>query len=811
MWFFCHVRNSGLTWDWIFFKITRAYVKNMKLRLPSLLLTAILATFTSLTASADVIGNGVVYDVGKTAFSADNIPNKELDANFCWAAGAANTLQYWQDTYGEALADKWDETPNGVNTTEVYSNPTGTKYLNIYRDAYSEAKEIKSQGKFSTGFPNEFTEWYAKGTNIDGLNPNTGGYYTQLFDGKDASAKYDMEVHYPGGPGGIYGVFWWTDADPTPDMHAATEGDYSLQKQWENISAFIMESFETQGQAVTLCINEGHIVNCWGYEANAEGLVTSLILTNMDDSTFGAFRVDVEIGMSTTEAVDNRESTGVIDYSSFGERLILQTDDENCLSLHTFGGDPLKAWISSAYRVATPEDDAVTINGESVNLAELRTLQAPNATIEPGETLVENTRLVNDVNVAGNGITVGDGKTAVLLVSAADETLTLTGQTTPGGDRAQTDGMHVSDGGMVSLRNLNISGYAQDGIQNDAKTYLHDGTINISENGGYGIKNTAGTSYVEIKDNDTVTISSNDGGGIYNGENATTSIRGNDTVVFAYNASGEGNDIYNAKGASLNIADNGSVIFSGMHYTNTAVVNEGEMYVKSGQEPTGVEFRDSSLDSSQGTTYLGRDINGNTSATTVAFTENDWESELARLEITGGKDGIAAELEHLTVNAHSIMGAGDSGGVVSNALINSLGGMTMSKLQLDTTDSVNSLGSGFTNLDNVVLTLTNDDMAGNTFDLTNVLTGNLTLNNVVFDLSSTTLTGDALKDITFNLSKAYAEEQKRDISFKTATTTYTLAEAGSTVLFAATPLPEPTTGTLSLLALAGLAARRRRK
>lgn len=774
----------------------------MKLRLPSLLVSALIATSASFTVSAEVIGNGVVYDVGKTAYSSDEIENKHLDADFCWAAGAANTLQYWQDTYGAAVADNWSTTPQGVNLKNAYSNPTGTKYLAIYQDAYSKAF-VQDDGKFDTGYPNNFMEWYAKGTPTTELEEQPG-YYRQLFDGKYASATYEMEVYYPGDEWHV-GVFEWAKGDPEPDMHAASEGLNSLQAQWANISNFIKESFQTQGQAVTLCINEGHIVNCWGYETNENGLVTSLILTNMDDSTFGAFRVNIEQGMSTTEVIGEGNY-----YFSRGERLILQTDDANCLKLGTLSGGTQLAWLSSAYRVETPEDDTVTINDKEVNLKELKQLQAPNAEITPRQTLVVNTSLTQDKTVNGDGITVGDGQTAVLLVSANAEKLTLDGQGGAGGEKAQTDGMHVSDGGMVSLRNLEISGYAKDGIVNDAKTYLHDGNTNISGNDGNGIKNTAKTSYVELMDNASVTVSNNGADGIRN-EKGTVSIRGNEQVQFSGNG---GSDIYNSANGIVNIAENDAVSFVGdstkAAKENVSIVNEGELYLAAGAEQR-ITFDNSSLVTT-GKTYIGKDKSNRSEDAAGAVQFTDKAGSSVSIQVNSAGNSTYATLEKLSVSANTIAGAGDESGVVSNALIASLGGLTVSYLKLDTTDTINSLGAAYTELDNVVLTLTDADRDGNMFDLTNVLTGNLTLTKLTFDLSQTSLSEADLKNLKFDLGKAFAEQQQiMNIHFALQGKTYGFVDAGSAVYFASNPLPEPTTGTLSLIALAALAARRRRK
>lgn len=762
-----------------------------------------------MTASADVIGNGVIYDVGKTAFSNADIPNKQVDRNFCWAAGAVNALQYWQDTYGQHVADNWANTPNGVNADGAYSNPTGTKYLAIYQYAYLKAKEI--DGTFDGGYPDNFIEWYAKGTSTDELEDQEG-YYRQLFTGRDASKTYDMAVAYPGDEWWGTGYFFWDEGQEAPDMHAATEGDNSLTQQWKNISDFIVDSFKIQGQAVTLCINEGHIVNCWGYETNADGLITSLILTNMDDSTFGAFRVKVGIDMATTEIFDLREDGEGISYSSCGERLILQTDDGNCLNLETFGGQTLKPWLSNAYSVDTPDVDEVTINEQNVNLKALRELKAPNASINAGQTLNENTRIVSDVEIKGAGITVGDGESAVVLTSAANEALKLNGKDETSGSKSKTDGMHVADGGMVSLRDIEITGYAGDGIENDAKTYLHDGQVTISDNDGHGITNTKETSYVEIMDNTSVTVSNNAAGGI-NNEKGTVSIRGNGNVTFSGNTVEGGNDIYNSANGIVNIADNGSVTFIGeggkAAKENVSVVNEGELYLAA-KEGDRITFRNSALETT-GTTYIGRDKSDSSPDTAgeVLFTD----ASGTRTSIRANQTTVQpyATLENLSVTATEIMGADEDNSIVSNAIITSLGDMTMKNLSLDTSDSINSMGKSFIEFDKVVLTLSMDDMQDDIFDLTGVFSGNLTMTSLMFDLSETTISGESLRNLTFNLSKAFAEKEKMNLSFRTYDGTYTLQAAGSQVLLAAAPLPEPTTGTLSLLALAGLSARRRRK
>lgn len=415
---------------------------------------------------------------------------------------------------------------------------------------------------------------------------------------------------------------------------------------------------------------------------------------------------------------------------------------------------------------------------------------------------------------------VGDGATAVVLTSDQSK-LTLNG------NKIAKAGMSVAQGAMVSLSNVEISNYAGSGVESIGKTYFHDGEVSIHDNAtegdGGAVKN---TNYLEFMDCESVSITGNTaegkGGAISNTAGSTVSIRGNKEVVFSGNkATGGANDIYNGEGSYLNIADNQSVVFKGEG--GDAIVNDGALYLraKDGQKIT---FDNAALNSDKGTVYVGKDIafRDNNVRNFYVFDTNEGNAgkvefkdggNYTSLQTNPNQDSTYATLEKLSVSANAIVGAGDEGGTVSNALITSLGGLTLSNLKLDTTDTINSLGVAYTELDNVVLTLTDADRDGNMFDLTDVLTGNLTLNNVVFDLSQVTLTGDDLSKLTFDLSNAYAAitDLNQQLSFKTAKGTVSYVQAGSTVLLAATPLPEPSTGTLSLLALAGLAARRRRK
>ena len=768
----------------------------MKLHLPSILLTLVAIPFTTYTASADVIGKGVCYDLGKAYYSTDATLDDKRDKSYCWAAGASNIIQYWQDTYYNTK-DASKDVPTGTNAT--YGSPMGTMYLNVYQEAYKNGVG----DNFSGGYPRYLLDWWMTGKQEPNHLLSGGGYYTNVF-GSGTSAT-----------GTFYATF---KEEEKPDAVCVGENPQAFrgvveksslgvpgnnEAKWKDLSAFIIAAFSVQGRSLAVDINTTHIITCWGYEANAEGLVTSLILSDSDDAAFGTFRAQIYIG--DTDAADYGYNTWV----SQGQRLMITTDDQSELSysLGFFGEGKKANWLTSFSYIDTPTD-------------KLAPKVAPSSVLPLDVDVTSNVCLTENKAVLSSGVIVGDGLKAVVLTSERGKTLSLDGQD------ANRTGLQVKDGAMVSLFNVEIANYQNSGVESIGKTYFHDGEVSIHDNAtegdGGAVKN---TNYLEFMDCERVSITGNtsegQGGAISNTAGSTVSIRGNKEVEFSGNkATGGANDIYNGEGSYLNIADNDSVVFKGEG--GKAIVNDGALYLraKDGQKIT---FDNAALISDKGTVYVGKDIafRDNNVQNFYVFDTNEGNAgkvefkdggNYTSLQTNPNQDSTYATLEKLSVSANAIVGAGDEGGTVSNALITSLGGLTLSNLKLDTTNTINSLGVAYTELDNVVLTLTDADRDGNMFDLTDVLTGNLTLTKLTFDLSQTSLGEADLKNLSFDLSKAFAEQQQiMNINFVLQGKTYDFVQADSSVYFASNPLPEPTTGTLSLLALCALAARRHRR
>ena len=644
-----------------------------------------------------------------------------------------------------------------------------------------------------------------KGTPTAGMKTPEGfkGYYRDFFDQQEKT----------------YGTFLAVNEEewvlptcygPAPEtFRGNTDGvpGGDNAKLWEEMSVFIKGAFNEQGRALALNIRASHIITCWGYETNDAGLVTTLILSDSDDAAFGIFRAQIQIGDSDANEFDG-------EYLSYGERLLLSTDDQSSLK-YSIGrvpgsGEPYETngaiWITSFTYIDTPQA------AEKVN---------PDSDLPFDKAITSNARITEDKKIEGSGVVVGDSQKAVVLTSERDKTVALDGQ------GISTTGMTVTEGAMVSLSNVEISNYEKSGVQSEGKTYFHDGRVSLHDNStegnGGAVEN---ANYLEFLNCELVSISGNTadgkGGGISNTGGATVSIRGNKEVVFSGNrADGGANDIYNGEGSHLNISNNDSVTFNGVN-GEAAIVNEGNLYLRA-EDGKNITFNNASLDSAKGNTYIGKDIlyrDNNLDGYYIYDTNEKNGGKVEFKDSTGKRTSLQANpygalsyatVEGLTISAASIAGAGENVGVMNNALIASLGGLTMSNVALNTTDTVESLGTDFINLDNVAVTLEVGDMADKTFDLTGMFRGNMALNKLTFDITKTELSGDVLNQLTFDMRTAYADKETMQIFLKTADGTYNLAQAGSRVLLAAAPLPEPTTGTLSLLALAGLCARRRRK
>lgn len=334
---------------------------------------------------------------------------------------------------------------------------------------------------------------------------------------------------------------------------------------------------------------------------------------------------------------------------------------------------------------------------------------------------------------------------------------------------------------------------------------------------------------VTFSNNSAVGSEVSQGGGIYNA--GTLKITNNDAVTFSNNTAKEGSHIFNDAEGVAEIAWNDKVLFSGASAEDSTVVNKGEMYLaaKQGQE---IQFHNTMLDTTQGTLTVGRDTADTAHATTLTFTKgNTAAAPQARTDVSP-RGGVAVELRGLSLSVDNIAG-GQGLDVYLNGVAVSTNTdlvvkdmtigtdmrleegsaehlLTLNKVKIDLGDASESLTS------------TVNDKGGKdyVFDLRGMLSGAITLNDVVFDASDffgtemDFLNRDRVCMMFGDVTYFPEAMDKTTISMvgSGGTPVYCEVVDGGNVYFGEWfQVPEPTTSTLSLLALCALSVRRRRK
>lgn len=756
----------------------------MKLRLPSILLSALVAAQMCTTANADtVVASGVSYDVGKVSqkYSGVTAAGYNDDVNHCWATSASNVIQNWQDKYsGNAVTSSL---PNGVIASPAGS-AEGTANLAVYKTILDNSGTVSKTSHSSDAF-----NWWLKNTGsgdvLSSARPAEEKYYS-VFDGKDAAITVD-------GASGRY-----FNGDDIKSIFASSNGNA--------VSLTISQYAPMVGSEQT----RFHSITCWGYETDKDGNVSAVYLSDSDDLSYGIFKANTQY---------ESRFNGLLEYQQEEpgyqlEGLYFDTDDK-----HDGYNGNFEVVVSKAETINTPTTAKLN-DGASTTAA-----TAPNA---DGK-VTQNTKLTANTAISGKGVSVGSGEEGklVMLTSENGTALNLTG------NGAKTSGLSVEKGSLASLDNVSISGYNGSGVELEGRGYLHDGTVSIKDNhatDGGAVKT---STYLEIEGNDKVEISGNSatnkGGGISN--TGIVSIFGNKEVTFSDNTAAKGgNDIYNAKGGIVNIYNNDKVEFKSSD-GGAAVRNEGELYVAA-KEGKDVTFVNASLDSRGGKTYVGTDLSGDATDSTggLKFTNSEGTETLRFLAasepveprtpeyqgssffkfFSGYEQRTPAVLENLSVSLNEINGVSADQSSISGANVIATGDLNASKITLDTTSTITAnaitLNAVVIDLKDVASSTVGDII---TYDLSGLLTAStgVTMNNLVFDTNGLELTEGQQVVVTLGNT---LEGTARLLTAEGLRNQTTLAD-GSVFFSASSPIvPEPATTTLSLLALAGLCARRRR-
>ena len=204
------------------------------------------------------------YDVNKVK---DGTVNGDI--NMCWAATAANILQWWQDRYVEQGNTLPEGCPDGKGET--------------YELAIMEVFHSQWDNTYG-GHAFHAVKWYFEGVNVcegwnrqaQPLQRGSGGYFKHVWEqiepymytGHDLGYTQDYNNYYLWGSG--------SGLDATGRLRAFTE---------------LVEMFIDKGMtsmAIAQRENYGgvhHSVTLWGYEKDNEtGLLTRIWITDSDDS-----------------------------------------------------------------------------------------------------------------------------------------------------------------------------------------------------------------------------------------------------------------------------------------------------------------------------------------------------------------------------------------------------------------------------------------------------------------------------------------------------------------------------------------------
>lgn len=311
--------------------------------------------------------------------------------------------------------------------------------------------------------------------------------------------------------------------------------------------------------------------------------------------------------------------------------------------------------------------------------------------------------------------------------------------------------------------------------------------------------------------NNSVSGSTAQGGALYN--EGTLRLSGNNAVEFRGNSAKEGNDLYNAADSVAELTWNGSLRIDDTGKTGDAVVNKGTLYMAAEQGHT-MEFVNAKLNSAEGTLILGEDTAGKLGNGALRFT--DGGSTYMQMSLP---ENVSSTLEHISLSLGSIMGDGDKTQLNSLAVAANTN-LAVSNLRMGADTSL-SVGNNTITLTNVTIDLSGasystESVSGGTlyrFDLRHMINCALTMEDVTFD--ATAVSGFSIGD-----GVAVAMDFGQDVTFSGETvSTLKMAEGvhaeitarDGMVFFGDAAIPEPSTATLSLLALAAMLQRRKRR
>ncbi len=196
------------------------------------------------------------------------------DSGHCWAYTAANMLQYWQTYYGVFAKQAMSEGTSivhGLNYDREYmSKLAGTQSLKLNKLFYDSFTNTGAD-------PSKAFNWYLKG--INGANQtddsSAPGYFAQYFGDQSASTYVNFYPNYSGSR---------TLSEISALMLESLGYTQNSEGAWEQT---------TKGQIMHLDLagNSSHAITCYGIELNENGELAALYVVNSDDGTYNLEKV----------------------------------------------------------------------------------------------------------------------------------------------------------------------------------------------------------------------------------------------------------------------------------------------------------------------------------------------------------------------------------------------------------------------------------------------------------------------------------------------------------------------------------------
>ena len=471
----------------------------------------------------------------------------------------------------------------------------------------------------------------------------------------------------------------------------------------------------------------------------------------------------------------------------------------------------------------------------TVSLGEAAALDLNGHTLDNTVNMVGSSASIGGGSLGG-ALTVGGGKTLVLssaleakggISLAANAALDLGGYALGGGITVAaeliTTKPTIIGGGSVD-GDITLAGSNQEYCS--ARLTLSDslngtGTIELGNQSELNLNGHAVGMDVATAGNNTK-IS---GDGTINGNLTLSntvkmdgSINGEGTVILNNSVSLSAGVVYNDILVTRDTATAVANIFSGFFMGKVTVAEGARLDLRSGSIASALVTleKDSSLrlygHSLIGSVALGQGAELQTDSTSYAV------KALAPRE---GESPAPGTLEQVSLSPGQLVGMDRADSLADNLEIKSEADLLIESMTITANNSI-SVGSHTITLNQVTIKMS-DDIAEPEdgifyFDLTSLINCDLVMENVLLDASDLTLPQDfdpaKVDAVVFDFGDDVTIKQATGLDMRLGnywSPSMNLDQQGKVIFTKLVPIPEPATGTISLLALCALATRRRRK